>query len=31
MKELDKKKEFIKDRLRKINNFKMEFEEYARK
>lgn len=31
MKELEKKKEFIKDRLRKINNFKMEFEEYTRK
>ena len=31
MKELEKKKEFIKDKLRKINNFKMEYEEYARK
>ena len=31
MKELEKKKEFIKDRLRKINNFKIEFEEYTRK
>ena len=31
MKELEKKKEFIKDKLRKINNFKMEFEEYTRK
>ena len=31
MKELEKKKEFIKDRLRKINNFKMEYEEYIRK
>jgi len=31
MKELEKKKEFIKDGLRKINNFKIEFEEYTRK
>ena len=31
MKELEKKKEFIKDKLRKLNNFKMEFEEYTRK
>ena len=31
MKELEKKKEFIKDKLRKINNFKIEFEEYTRK
>ena len=31
MKELEKKKEFIKDKLRKLNNFKIEFEEYTRK
>ena len=31
MKELEKKNEFIKDKLRKINNFKIEFEEYTRK
>ena len=31
MKELEKKKEFIKDKLRKLNNFKMEYEEYIRK
>ena len=31
MKELEKKKEFIKDKLRKINNFKIEFEKYTRK
>ena len=31
MKELEKKNEFIKDKLRKLNNFKMEYEEYTRK
>ena len=31
MKELEKKNEFIKDKLRKLNNFKMEYEEYIRK
>ena len=31
MKELEKKNEFINDKLRKINNFKIEFEEYTRK
>lgn len=31
MKELENEKEFIKDKLRRLNNFKMEYEEYIRK
>ncbi|WP_455521106.1 hypothetical protein [Parvimonas micra] len=31
MKELENKRKLIKDKLRKLNNFKIEFEEYKRK
>lgn len=31
MKELENKRKIIKDKLRKLNNFKIEFEEYKRK
>lgn len=31
MKELENKRKLIKDKLRKLNNFKTEFEEYKRK
>ena len=31
MKELENKRKLIKDKLRKLNNFKIDFEEYKRK